>query len=132
VINSFPSERLLVLRERAAGTYYASAYFMAKITADFTTQLPIPLIFSAIVYWLVGLQPSAEKFFIFSGFMVLCNLAGEVGAYSCNLVCIADAYIALKPVNDLMPAAAGILRAQQVPIMLAWLSAAQSRLGSCT
>ena len=27
VINSFPSERLLVLRERAAGTYYVSAYY---------------------------------------------------------------------------------------------------------
>lgn len=77
VINSFPSERLLVLRERAAGTYYASAYFMAKITAETATQLPIPVVFSAIVYWLVGLQPHAGKFFIFTGFMVLCNLAGE-------------------------------------------------------
>ena len=77
VINSFPSERLLVLRERAAGTYYASAYFMAKIAAETATQLPIPIVFSAIVYWLVGLQPDASKFFIFAAFMVLCNLAGE-------------------------------------------------------
>lgn len=30
-VNSFPSERALVLRERAAGTYYVSAYFMAKV-----------------------------------------------------------------------------------------------------
>jgi len=78
VINAFPSERLLVLRERAAGTYYASAYFMAKITAETATQLPIPIIFSAIVYWLVGLQPTASKFFIFTAFMLLCNLAGKL------------------------------------------------------
>jgi ATP-binding cassette subfamily G (WHITE) protein 2 len=75
VINSFPSERLLVLRERAAGTYYASAYFLAKVTAEVLLQLPIPVLFSAIVYWLVGLQASAAKFFIFCGFMVLCNMA---------------------------------------------------------
>lgn len=78
VINAFPSERLLVLRERAAGTYYASAYFMAKITAETATQLPIPIIFSAIVYWLVGLQPTASKFVIFTAFMMLCNLAGKL------------------------------------------------------
>jgi hypothetical protein len=39
VINSFPSERLLVLRERAAGTYYASAYFMAKNCAELMFQV---------------------------------------------------------------------------------------------
>jgi hypothetical protein len=75
VINSFPSERLLVLRERAAGTYYASAYFMAKVAAELTTQLPIPIIFSCIVYWLAGLAPTAGQFFVFVGFMVLCNMA---------------------------------------------------------
>ncbi|CAF4717710.1 unnamed protein product, partial [Rotaria sp. Silwood2] len=34
VINSFPVERTLSLREQASGTYYASAYFTAKIVAD--------------------------------------------------------------------------------------------------
>lgn len=33
VINSFPAERVLTLRERAAGMYRASAYFLAKTTA---------------------------------------------------------------------------------------------------
>jgi hypothetical protein len=33
-----------------AGTYYASAYFMAKVTAELATQLPIPLLFSAIIF----------------------------------------------------------------------------------
>jgi hypothetical protein len=35
-------------------------------------QLPNPIIFSCLVYWLVGLQCVAQKFFIFLGFMVLC------------------------------------------------------------
>jgi hypothetical protein len=45
VINSFPVERTLTLRERASGTYFASAYFTAKIIADTLIQLPVPIIF---------------------------------------------------------------------------------------
>ena len=48
VINSFPVERTLTLRERASGTYFASAYFIAKIVADTLVQLPIPIIFVSI------------------------------------------------------------------------------------
>ena len=39
VINTFPSERVLVLRERAAGTYSASAYFVAKSSVDLVMQV---------------------------------------------------------------------------------------------
>jgi len=52
VINSFPVERTLTLRERASGTYFASAYFTAKIIADTLVQLPVPIIFvSKIKYF---------------------------------------------------------------------------------
>jgi ATP-binding cassette subfamily G (WHITE) protein 2 len=75
VINSFPSERLLILRERAAGTYQVSAYFCAKNIADTILQLPGPIVFSSIVYFMVGFQPVASKFFIFVAFMILDSLA---------------------------------------------------------
>lgn len=45
VINSFPIERELSLRERAAGTYCSSAYFIGKTLADILFQIPIPIIF---------------------------------------------------------------------------------------
>lgn len=35
VINSFPGERALTLRERAAGMYYCSSYFMAKVSLSY-------------------------------------------------------------------------------------------------
>ena len=75
VINSFPSERLLVLRERAAGTYNVSAYFLAKNMVDAAIQLSGPIFFSIIVYFMVGFQLVASKFFIFTGFMILATLA---------------------------------------------------------
>jgi ABC-type multidrug transport system ATPase subunit len=71
VINSFPSERLLVLRERAAGTYQVSAYFLAKNIVDAILQMPGPIFFSVIVYFMVGFQATAGKFFIFMLFMIL-------------------------------------------------------------
>ncbi|KAI9144775.1 P-loop containing nucleoside triphosphate hydrolase protein [Paraphysoderma sedebokerense] len=75
IINSFPSERLLVLRERAAGTYQASSYFLAKNLAEAIMQLICPIVFSVIVYFMVGLQASFDKFIIFMTFMVLCSFA---------------------------------------------------------
>ena len=45
VINSFPVERALSLRERASGTYFDSAYFVAKIVADTLVQIPVPILF---------------------------------------------------------------------------------------
>lgn len=45
ILNSFPVERTLTLRERASGTYQASAYFIAKILVDTFVQLPVPVFF---------------------------------------------------------------------------------------
>jgi len=87
VINSFPSERKIVLRERAAGSYYVSAYYMAKIVAETLLQFTSPVIFSAIVYFLVGFQLSVAKFFIFTAFMVLCSLSATSIALFISAVC---------------------------------------------
>lgn len=58
VINSFPVERALTLRERASGTYFASAYFTAKIIADTLVQIPVPIIFvSYSIFTLFLSQP---------------------------------------------------------------------------
>ncbi len=46
VINSFPAERTLSLRERAAGSYYVSAYFLAKSTAEMVFHAFVPVIFT--------------------------------------------------------------------------------------
>ncbi len=39
VINSFPVERTLRLHERVSGTYFVSAYFIAKILFDIFVRL---------------------------------------------------------------------------------------------
>eukprot|EP01012_Entosiphon_sulcatum_P063488 TRINITY_DN90_c0_g2_i1.p1 TRINITY_DN90_c0_g2~~TRINITY_DN90_c0_g2_i1.p1 ORF type:complete len:610 (-),score=93.72 TRINITY_DN90_c0_g2_i1:132-1961(-) len=87
VINSFPAERQLVLRERAAGTYNVSAYFLAKATVESLMQILCPVIFSITVYFLVGLRPGAGHFFLFMFFMVLCSTAATSGALMISCLC---------------------------------------------
>jgi ATP-binding cassette subfamily G (WHITE) protein 2 len=87
VINSFPQERMLVLRERAAGTYYVSAYFLAKSFAELVFQLIFPMLFTVVVYFIVGLHATASHFFIFGGFMVLCNVAATSLALMVSALC---------------------------------------------
>jgi len=75
VINSFPRERMLVLRERAAGTYYISAYFLAKNCVEILLSTAYPIIFTITLYHLVGFHDTPKQFFIFMGFMCLCSVA---------------------------------------------------------
>jgi len=50
-----PPERAIIRRERDAGAYRLSAYYMAKITSELPLVLCAPLIFFCILYWMVGI-----------------------------------------------------------------------------
>jgi ATP-binding cassette subfamily G (WHITE) protein 2 len=64
-VNSFPWERAIMLRERQAGSYQVSSYFLAKTTVDVLTQIWPSVVYGCIVYWMIGYQPIASKFFIY-------------------------------------------------------------------
>uniref|UniRef100_A0A914P039 ABC transporter domain-containing protein n=1 Tax=Panagrolaimus davidi TaxID=227884 RepID=A0A914P039_9BILA len=87
VINAFPAERALTLRERASGTYLASAYFVSKIIVDTLVQVPVPIIFTCVVYFLIGLQATAGKFFLFMFFMILCSVSATSLALMISALC---------------------------------------------
>lgn len=87
-INSFPAERAIMLRERQAGTYQVSSYFMAKTATDILTQLWPPMLFTCIVYFLIGYQPVASKFFYYMLFMVLDQMAATSIATTITCLCV--------------------------------------------
>lgn len=64
-VATFPPERAVFLMEQANDSYNAFIYFLAKTIAEFPFQLLFPLLFSVIVYWMLGLYPSAAAFFVF-------------------------------------------------------------------
>ena len=88
--HSFPLERALMLRERAAGTYYVSAYFLSKTVADMVVQIIAPILFTCTAYPLVGFQNTGSKFMIFMAFMILDSFAATslTNMISCLFVSI--------------------------------------------
>lgn len=55
--------------------------------AEMVVQTIFPLLFSCIVYFLVGLQADAGKFFIFVIFMELCSLTATSMALMVSTFC---------------------------------------------
>ena len=87
-ISSFPKERAVILRERAAGSYFVSSYFVAKTCVDTLSCSWGPFIFSVIAYPIIGYQNDARKFFIYAAFMILDALAALSLATMCSCLCV--------------------------------------------
>lgn len=64
-----------MMRERAAGSYSVSAYFVAKSVIDILIQLWPPIVFACIAYFMMGYTSTAGKFFTYMAFMILDTLA---------------------------------------------------------
>mmetsp|Transcript_5117 Transcript_5117/g.15304 ORF Transcript_5117/g.15304 Transcript_5117/m.15304 type:complete len:565 (-) Transcript_5117:114-1808(-) len=62
---AFPMEKEVIRKDRSAGAYCLSAYFLAKSTMEIPLEIIYPLIFGVIVYWMVELNPGVGRFFIY-------------------------------------------------------------------
>ena len=63
VLRLFPAERALFRRERRGGAYRVLPYFLAKSLADGVAIFVLPVFYSSLIYWAVGLRRDAEAFF---------------------------------------------------------------------
>ena len=62
----FLKERVLFVHENASGYYRVSTYLLSKLFCDLLPMRIIPsILFSVIVYFMIGFQVTAAKFFIF-------------------------------------------------------------------
>ncbi|ONM03564.1 ABC transporter G family member 34 [Zea mays] len=64
-------ERVVLYREKAAGMYSTMAYAIAQVAVELPYMLVQVLIFSSIVYPMIGFQLSAAKFFWFFLYLVM-------------------------------------------------------------
>ncbi|XP_050431841.1 protein white [Adelges cooleyi] len=62
VINVFCSELPVFMREHHNGMYRTDVYFLCKTIAEVPIFLAIPVIFTAIMYYLIGLNPKLIHF----------------------------------------------------------------------
>lgn len=96
IVLIFPDERPVFLREVNGGMYSVSAYFFAKIVSEFPLSVIIPILYSVICYFAIGLNTaSASKFFMFA--FILFMLYAAAGAYGLILsVLFSDIALAIS------------------------------------
>ncbi|KAJ3202951.1 ATP-binding cassette sub- G member 1, partial [Entophlyctis luteolus] len=75
-LSMFGEEKAVFSREFGAGYYGLPAYFLSKIVVELPFQIAFPIVFSLIVYWFVGLQNVAQKFFIFMLMTIFASCSG--------------------------------------------------------
>uniref|UniRef100_A0A672L709 Broad substrate specificity ATP-binding cassette transporter ABCG2 n=1 Tax=Sinocyclocheilus grahami TaxID=75366 RepID=A0A672L709_SINGR len=92
----FITERKLFIHEYTSGYYRVSVYFLSKILSDIITQRTIPtILFTCVVYFMIGLKPTAAAFFIFmlTVILVACAAASMTMAISADQSVVAVANI---------------------------------------
>ncbi|KAI9093004.1 P-loop containing nucleoside triphosphate hydrolase protein [Phlyctochytrium arcticum] len=63
IVATFPLERVIMLRERSAGSYRVSSFYIAKVLSQLIPSVGFSMLASIPLYWMIGLQPQAWKFF---------------------------------------------------------------------
>ncbi|XP_073794813.1 broad substrate specificity ATP-binding cassette transporter ABCG2 isoform X1 [Danio rerio] len=119
----FIAERKLFVHEYISGYYRVSVYFLSKILSDILTLRTIPaVIFSCVAYFMIGLKPAAEAFFIFlfSIIMVSYTATAMTLAISADQTVVAIANIFMTISFVFMMIFSGLL--VNLPSVATWLN----------
>ncbi|XP_034425208.1 broad substrate specificity ATP-binding cassette transporter ABCG2-like isoform X1 [Hippoglossus hippoglossus] len=119
----FISERKLFIHEYTSGYYRLSVYFLSKLLSDILTLRTIPaIVFSCVAYFLIGLKPTAEAFFLFTfTVMLVAYTATSMAlAISADQTVVAIANIFMTITFVFMMIFAGLL--VNLPSISSWLA----------
>ncbi|XP_073309335.1 ABC transporter G family member 22-like isoform X6 [Primulina huaijiensis] len=121
-IFTFPQERAMLSKERAADMYRLSAYFVARTTSDLPLDLLLPVLFLLVVYFMAGLKMNAGSFFLTMVTVFLCIIAAQgLGlAIGATLLDMKRA-TTLASVTVMTFMLAGGFFVQNVPVFISWL-----------
>jgi hypothetical protein len=87
VLNSFPAEIPIFMREHKNRMYRTLNYYLAKTLIDVPKFIIFPLIFVSIVYWMAALNEKVDRFFICCAVIIL--VANSAVSFGSFLSCIA-------------------------------------------
>ncbi|XP_057973441.1 ABC transporter G family member 22 isoform X2 [Malania oleifera] len=121
-IFTFPQERAMLSKERAADMYRLSAYFLARTTSDLPLDLLLPILFLLVVYFMAGLRLSAGCFFLSMLTVFLCIVAAQglglaIGATLMDL----KRATTLASVTVMTFMLAGGYFVKKVPVFISWI-----------
>lgn len=79
----FCAELSVFLREHRSGMYRTDVYFLCKSLAEMPVFAIIPVIFTSIAYFMIGMNPEPQRFFITAGVTILItSVATSFGNFS--------------------------------------------------
>ncbi|XP_071108651.1 protein white-like [Haliotis cracherodii] len=124
VVNSFPIEMSIFLREYGSGLYRVDVYFLAKNIAELPTFFFLPWLSVLVLYWMIGLYNDAVTFLICCGVIILvANVAISFG-YLISTACgSVDVAMAVTPplLIPFMLFGGLFLNNGSVPVYFIWL-----------
>lgn len=123
-LNLFLQERDVFNRERAAGVYSTSAYFVAKNLTDFPFQCVMPILFSAVAYWMCGFQATIENFGVYTLTVVtFASVAASLYLFIGTLSPNAVVATILSPVTTVLFLMFGgfYINLDNIPVYYTWL-----------
>ena len=118
---AFPSERTVILKERASGSYRLSAYFMGKTTSEMPARLVLPLIYMVISFWMASISTSFSMFIATTFISLLSVMAGEaIGLLVGATIYDTEKGMTFMTVISLFLALVGGFFVENVPSFLVW------------
>lgn len=124
IVNTFPAEKSVFFREHSNNMYRTISFYFSKVVADLPFQIIFPCVFGTIVYWMVGFQSDAEKFFIFLTVVILCaNIGSGLGFVLGTLARDTSVAISLVPLTVLpfMVFSGFFVNSNSVPDYFIWI-----------
>ncbi|KAH9524971.1 hypothetical protein Btru_028373 [Bulinus truncatus] len=124
VVNSFPLEMRVFLREYCTGLYRVDTYYLTKTLSEIPLFLIMNAIYAAITYWMIGLYASWDAFMIAVGvFLLITNVSISIGYLMSTLCGSVTVALAVAPpvLIPIMLFGGLFLNSADYPLYFKWL-----------
>eukprot|EP01116_Phalansterium_solitarium_P017564 TRINITY_DN4362_c0_g1_i1.p1 TRINITY_DN4362_c0_g1~~TRINITY_DN4362_c0_g1_i1.p1 ORF type:complete len:619 (-),score=110.30 TRINITY_DN4362_c0_g1_i1:266-2122(-) len=71
------TERMVYTRERQDGMYSTGPYYWSKFFSELPVNVALSFAFVCVTYWMLNLNPAADRFFIFFGIILLATYCSQ-------------------------------------------------------
>lgn len=118
---AFPAEREVILKERAAGSYRLSAYYLSKMIGELPLTLTMPTIYHCISYPMMGAS-NYSTFIATWSYQILCSIVAQsagllIGATATDL----EVSITVAALYSMSSILFGGFYSATMPFWLTWL-----------